>query len=214
MGQKVLPPGFRVGVVQDWRSHWYAREKRLYASNVVQDFRIRDFIRKKYAYAGIARVEVERPGRGKDLGIVIHVARPGLIIGRRGAELANMEADLQRMTDQTVDIRVKEVSAPALDAYLVAEGIAGQLRKRSSFKRTMKRAVELARQAGAEGVKVQLSGRLGGSEMARREHLISGKLPLQTIIADIDFGFTEAPTSQGNIGVKVWIYKGDIVPRE
>ncbi len=211
MGQKVNPIGFRIGVVLNWPSRWYSRDKKVYAANLLQDCQIRSYLKKSYGYAGIAKVEIERPGpggRARDIGLIIHVARPGLIIGRRGSELSNMESELERMTGQTVDIRVMEISSPTLSAQLVAEGISDQLRKRTSYKRVMKRAIEMAHEAGAKGIKIQMSGRLGGAEMSRTEHIIDGKLPLQTIDANIDFGFTEARTPQGHIGVKVWIYKG------
>ena len=205
MGQKVSPIGLRVGINLDWESRWYAT-KRDFAKLLVEDQKIRQFIKKNYAYAGIPKIEIERIR--DEVEIILHTARPGVIIGRRGQEVDRLRDRLEEMTGRRVAINIKEVERPELEAQLVAESIAEQLAKRASFRRTMRRAVETVMNAGAEGVKVMLAGRLGGAEMARRTYVSEGKIPLQTLDADISYGFTEAKTPYGNIGVKVWIYRG------
>ena len=215
MGQKVNPIGFRTGVVRGWQSRWYA-SKQEFASLLLEDKKIRDFIKKhpkkaQYRNAGIDRIEIDRTR--DEVRVVLHVARPGLIIGKKGQEIENLQEELQNLVGRRINLRVEEISRPEIHAQLVAEDIAGQLSKRASFRRTMKRSMEQTMDAGAEGIKIQLAGRLGGAEMARRETQITGSIPLSTLRAKIDYGFTEAWTAQGHIGVQVWInqgfYKGD-----
>ncbi len=210
MGQKVNPIGFRTGVMIGWKSRWYA-SKQDYSSLLLEDLKIRKFIkshpkRAQYRHAGINRIEVERTR--DEVKVVLHVARPGLIIGKKGQEIELLQSELQDMIGRRVNLKIEEVSRPELQAQLVAEDIAEQLQKRSSFRRTMKRSMEQTMEAGALGVKIQLAGRLGGAEMARREKQSSGSIPLSTLRANIDYGFTEAKTAQGHIGVQVWIHKG------
>lgn len=215
MGQKVNPIGFRTGVVRGWQSRWYA-SKQEFASLLLEDKKIRDFIKKhpkktQYRNAGIDRIEIDRTR--DEVRVVLHVARPGLIIGKKGQEIEILQEELQNLVGRRINLKVEEVSRPEIYAQLVAEDIAGQLSKRASFRRTMKRSMEQTMDAGAKGIKIQLAGRLGGAEMARRETQITGSIPLSTLRAKIDYGFTEAWTAQGHIGVQVWInqgfYKGD-----
>jgi small subunit ribosomal protein S3 len=210
MGQKVNPVGFRTGVVVGWKSRWYA-SKQEFAELLLEDQKIRWFIkdhpkRIHYRNAGIDRIEIERTR--DEVKVILHVARPGLIIGKKGQEVELLQEELQNLIGRRVNLKVDEIGRPELQAQLVAEEIAQQLSKRASFRRTMKRAMEQTMDAGAEGIKVQLAGRLGGAEMARREKQISGSIPLSTLRADIDYGFTEAKTAQGHIGVQVWINRG------
>ena len=210
MGQKVNPVSFRTGVVLGWKSRWYA-SKQEFADLLLEDQKIRRFIknhpnRPQYRNAGIDRIEVERTR--DEVKVILYVARPGLIIGRRGQEVELLQEELQNLIGRRVNLKIEEISRPELQAQLVAEEIAQQLSKRASFRRTMKRAMETTMDAGARGIKVQLAGRLGGAEMARREKQISGSIPLSTLRADIDYGFTEAKTAQGHIGVQVWINRG------
>jgi small subunit ribosomal protein S3 len=210
MGQKVNPVSFRTGVVLGWKSRWYA-SKQEFADLLLEDQKIRRFIknhpnRPQYRNAGIDRIEVERTR--DEVKVILYVARPGLIIGRRGQEVELLQEELQNLIGRRVNLKIEEISRPELQAQLVAEEIAQQLSKRASFRRTMKRAMETTMDAGAKGIKVQLAGRLGGAEMARREKQISGSIPLSTLRADIDYGFTEAKTAQGHIGVQVWINRG------
>ena len=205
MGQKVSPIGLRTGITLDWQSRWYAN-KREFGKLLVEDQKIREFIKKHYSYAGIPRIEIERVR--DEVKIILHTARPGVIIGRKGAEVDRLRDRIEDLTGRRVAINIKEVQHPELEAQLVAESVAEQLSKRASFRRTMRRAVEAVMNAGAEGVKVMLAGRLGGAEMARRTHMSEGKIPLQTLDADISYGFAEAKTTFGNIGIKVWIYRG------
>ena len=216
MGQKVNPIGFRTGIMIGWRSRWYA-SKQEYSKLLVEDFRIRDFVKNhpkktQYRSAGIDRIEIERTR--DEVKVVLYVARPGLIIGKKGQEVELLQEELQNLTGRRVNLKIEEIGRPELMAQLVAEEIAMQLSKRSSFRRTMKKAMELTMDAGAKGIKVQLAGRLGGSEMARREKAILGSIPLSTLRAKIDYGFAEASTAQGNLGVQVWInqgmYEGDM----
>ena len=215
MGQKVNPIGFRTGVVRGWQSRWYA-SKQEFASLLLEDKKIRDFIKKlpkktQYRNAGIDRIEIDRTR--DEVRVVLHVARPGLIIGKKGQEIEILQEELQNLVGRRINLKVEEISRPEIHAQLVAEDIAGQLSKRASFRRTMKRSMEQTMDAGAKGIKIQLAGRLGGAEMARRETQITGSIPLSTLRAKIDYGFTEAWTAQGHIGVQVWInqgfYKGD-----
>lgn len=205
MGQKVNPIGFRTGVMLGWKSRWYA-SKREFAELLIEDKKLRDFIHKKHKDAGIPRIEIERTR--DEVKVVLFAARPGVIIGRKGQEVENLQDELQKQIGRRINIKIEEVSHPLLQAQLVAEEIAGQLAKRASFRRTMKRAMEQSMEAGAKGIKIQLAGRLGGAEMARREKQIAGSIPLSTLRAKIDYGFVEAMTAQGHIGVQVWINQG------
>jgi len=210
MGQKVNPIGFRTAVVRGWQSRWYA-SKQEFAGLLLEDKKIRDFIKNhpqktQYRSAGIDRIEIERTR--DEVRVVLHVARPGLIIGKKGQEVELLQEELQHLVGRRINLKIEEIDRPELHAQLVAEDIAQQLSKRSSFRRTMKRAMEQTMDAGAKGIKIQLAGRLGGSEMARREKQISGSIPLSTLRAKIDYGFTEGWTAQGHIGVQVWINQG------
>jgi small subunit ribosomal protein S3 len=205
MGQKVNPIGFRTGIMLPWKSQWYASKKE-FADLLYEDYKIRQYIKEKHKAAGIDRIEIERTR--DEVKVKLHVARPGLIIGKKGQEVDQLREDLERLFGRKVNLKIEEIQRPALHAQLVAEDIAQQLSKRASFRRTMKRAIEQTMEAGAKGIKVQLSGRLGGAEMARCEKQIAGSLPLSTLRAKIDYGFAEAPTQQGNIGVQVWINQG------
>ena len=205
MGQKVNPIGFRTGIMLGWKSRWYA-SKRDFADLLVEDQKIRKYVHEKYKFAGIPKVEIERPR--DEVKVILHAARPGVIIGRKGQEVEQLQDELQGLVGRRINIKIEEISRPELQAQLVAEDIAEQLAKRSSFRRTMKRAMESSMEAGAKGIKIQLAGRLGGAEMARREKQISGSIPLSTLRAKIDYGIVEAKTAQGHIGVQVWINQG------
>jgi len=210
MGQKVNPIGFRTGIMIGWKSRWYA-SKQEFSNLLIEDFKIRKFIKfhpkkTQYRQAGIDRIEIERTR--DEVKVVLYVARPGLIIGKKGQEVEVLQGDLQNLIGRRVNLKIEEIARPEIMAQLVAEDIAQQLIKRSSFRRTMKRAIETTMDAGAKGIKIQLAGRLGGSEMARREKQISGAMPLSTLRAKIDYGFTEALTAQGHIGVQVWVNQG------
>ncbi len=207
MGQKVNPIGFRLGIVKGWNSIWYA-EGRDYADNLNTDIAVREFIRKKLAHASISRIEIQRPA--KNARIVIHTARPGIVIGKKGEDIDALRKEVANMMGVPVHIGVEEIRKPELDAYLVAENIAGQLVRRIMFRRAMKRAVTNSMRLGAEGIKVKVSGRLNGAEIARSEWYREGRVPLHTLRADIDYGLAEARTTYGVIGVKVWIFKGEI----
>jgi small subunit ribosomal protein S3 len=211
MGQKVRPTGFRVGIMEDWRSRWYA-SKHEFKDLLLEDFKIRKFIKKKYGYAGIPKIEIERTRDA--VTVRLFAAKPGVIIGRKGAEVEKITEELQNMTGRRIDIKIEELPRPEIDAQLISEDIAEQLQKRSSFRRTMKRSLEQTMDAGARGVKIQLSGRLGGAEMSRCEKALSGSIPLSTLRAKIDYGFAEAKTAQGHIGVKVWVNQGDYLKTE
>ena len=211
MGQKVHPTGFRVGIMEDWRSRWYA-SKHEFPDLLVEDFKIRKFIKAKYSYAGIPKVELERTRDA--VTVRLFTARPGVIIGRKGEQVEKITEELQTLTGRRIDIKIEEVTRPEIDAQLVSEDIAEQLKKRSSFRRTMKRALEHTMDGGALGVKIQLSGRLGGSEMSRTEMANLGSIPLSTLRAKIDYGFSEARTAQGHIGIKVWVNQGDYLKTE
>jgi small subunit ribosomal protein S3 len=205
MGQKVNPIGFRTGIMLGWKSRWYASKKE-FADLLVEDQKIRKFIHDKYKFAGIPKVEIERTR--DEVKVVLHAARPGVIIGRKGQEVETLQDELQTLVGRRINIKIEEIGRPELQAQLVAEDIGEQLSKRASFRRTMKRSVEQTMEAGAKGIKVQLAGRLGGSEMARREKQIAGSIPLSTLRAKIDYGFSEAMTAQGHIGIQVWINQG------
>ncbi|MAD79345.1 MAG: 30S ribosomal protein S3 [Pirellulaceae bacterium] len=210
MGQKVNPVGFRTGVMVGWKSRWYA-SKQEYAELLVEDLRVRDFIKKhpkkqQYRNAGIDRIEIERTR--DEVKVILFVARPGLIIGKKGQEVELLQEELQNLIGRRVNLKIEEIKRPELQAQLVAEDISNQLSRRSSFRRTIKRAMEQTMDAGAKGIKIRLAGRLGGAEMARIEKQISGSIPLSTLRARIDYGFTEAKTPQGHIGVQVWVNQG------
>ncbi len=210
MGQKVNPIGFRLGIVKDWNSIWYA-EGRDYADNLNTDIAVREFIRKKLAHASVSRIEIQRPA--KNARIVIHTARPGIVIGKKGEDIDRLRKEVAAMMGVPVHIGVEEIRKPELDAYLVAENIAGQLVRSIMFRRAMKRAVTNSMRLGAEGIKVKVGGRLNGAEIARSEWYREGRVPLHTLRADIDYGLAEAHTTYGVIGVKVWIFKGEIFTR-
>ncbi len=208
MGQKVHPIGFRLGVIRDWDSRWFA-SRREYAKNLHEDLRIRNYLKRRLYHAGISRVEIERAT--KQIKIDIYAARPGIVIGRKGAEVEKIKRELASLTDKQVILNILEVPIPETDAQLVAENVAMQLERRVAFRRAMKRAVNTALKFGAQGVKISCAGRLGGAEMARREWYRQGRVPLHTLRADIDYGTTESHTKYGVIGVKVWIFKGEVV---
>ena len=209
MGQKVNPYGFRLGITTDWKSRWYADKD--YQDYIIEDWEIRNFLQTELPHAAISRIEVERT-RDR-LRIDVHTARPGIVIGRRGAEADRLREGLTKISgNPKVQLNIQEIKQPELDAALIAQGVADQLAGRVAFRRAMKRAVQNAQKAGALGIRVQCSGRLCGSEMARTEWYREGRVPLHTLRADIDYGFREARTTAGRIGVKVWLYKGDILP--
>jgi len=210
MGRKVHPTGFRLGINKPWLARWYAEGKD-YQDQLHQDLAIRKLIREGNDRAGVSNIEIERfPGKVK---IYVHTAKPGILIGRGGENVKKLRNDLETMTGEKIDLEVNEIKSPDLDAYLVAENVAGQLMRRISYRRAMQRAIQNGMRQGAEGVKVMVSGRLGGAEMSRSVWLREGRVPLQTIRADIDYAKTEALTTYGQIGIKVWIYKGDILPQ-
>ena len=207
MGQKVHPTGFRLGTTKTWQSNWYAQ--RNYAELLHEDLMIRRYIKGRLYHAGISKVEIERAAsRSK---INIYTARPGIIIGKRGAEVDKLRSELQDLTQKQVSINIKEIRKAEIDAQLVAESVALQLERRVAFRRAMKKAITSALRFGAKGIRIESSGRLAGAEMARREWYREGGVPLHTIRADIDYGFAEARTTYGQVGVKVWIYKGDVI---
>jgi small subunit ribosomal protein S3 len=209
MGQKVNPYGFRLGVTTDWKSRWFSDKE--YKDYLIEDWKIRDYIMRALPSAAISRIEVERT-RDK-LRVDVHTARPGIVIGKRGQQADDLRKGLTRITGNAkVQLNIQEIKQPELDAALIAQGVADQLQGRIAFRRAMKRAVQNAQKAGAQGIRVQCSGRLGGAEMSRTEWYREGRVPLHTLRADIDYGFREAKTTYGRIGVKVWIYKGDILP--
>lgn len=209
MGQKTHPIGFRIGVIKEWNSKWFAG-KRDYTKLLHEDIKIKDYIKKRYASAGVSKVVIERAA--EKVKVRIFAARPGIIIGRKGAEVEQLKKDIESIAlGKDITITVDEVRVPELDAQLVAEEIALQIERRVSHRRAMKRAIDNAFKAGAKGVKVQVKGRIGGAELARTEWFLVGRMPLQTLRADIDYGFAVAKTKYGVLGVKVWIYKGDIL---
>tara|TARA_B100001105_G_scaffold30384_1_gene21340 strand:- start:222 stop:1151 length:930 start_codon:yes stop_codon:yes gene_type:complete len=210
MGQKVNPYGFRLGITTDWKSRWFASRQE-YAENLIQDWKVRDYLMTELPHAAISRVEVERT-RDR-VRVDVHTARPGIVIGRKGTEADRLRAGLGEITgNNSVQLNIQEIKEPELDAALIAQGVADQLAGRVAFRRAMKRAVQNAQKAGALGIRVQCSGRLGGAEMSRTEWYREGRVPLHTLRADIDYGFRESRTTYGRIGVKVWIYRGDILP--
>ena len=210
MGQKVHPYGFRLGVTKTWRSRWFAKQD--YAKLLREDLELKDALRARLKAAGVSSIEVDRPGN--KLRVTIRTSRPGIIIGRKGAEIEKLKQDMAKKTKREVFIDIQEVHKPELDAQLISESVAMQLEKRVAFRRAMRKAVESALRFGARGIKVRVSGRLNGAEIARSEWYLHGQLPLQTLRADIDYGFAEANTTYGQIGVKVWLYKGErLVPR-
>ena len=213
MGQKIHPNGFRVGITRDWNSKWYARKKD-FGDLLLEDHAIRELIKKEYTFAGIPRIQIER--KGETATVTVHCARPGILIGRKGAKIEKLTEDLQKLTSKIVDLKVIEVTRPELSAQLVAESVAEQLKKRAAFRRTIKRQIGLTMEKGAKGVKIQVSGRLGGREMSSRVTQHQGSIPLQTLVADIDYGLAISKTKAGTIGVKVWVYTGDIqvAPKE
>jgi small subunit ribosomal protein S3 len=208
MGQKVHPYGFRLGVTKTWRSRWFAKQD--YAKLLREDLELKDALRERLKAAGVSSVEVDRPGN--KLRITIHTSRPGIIIGRKGAEIEKLKQDLAKKTKREVFIDIQEVHKPELDAQLVSESIALQLEKRVAFRRAMRKAVDSALRFGCKGIKVRVSGRLNGAEIARTEWYLQGQLPLHTLRADIDYGFSQAYTTYGVIGIKCWVYKGEILP--
>jgi small subunit ribosomal protein S3 len=208
LGQKVHPKGFRVGVIYDWDSRWFARKN--FADLLLEDWKIRRYIKDNLNRAGIPRIEIER--KPQEISIIVHAARPGMVIGRGGTGIEALRKDLERLTGKRVNIHCLEVKSPETDAQLVAENIASAIERRVSYRRAMRQAIGRAMRAGAKGIKVKVSGRLHGAEIARSERAGEGTVPLHTIRANIDYGFAEAHTTYGRIGVKVWIYKGDILP--
>jgi small subunit ribosomal protein S3 len=208
MGQKVHPYGFRLGVTKTWRSRWFAKQD--YAKLLREDLELKESLRDRLKSAGVSSIEVDRPGN--KLRITIHTSRPGIIIGRKGAEIEKLKADLAKKTKREVFIDIQEVHKPELDAQLVSETIALQLEKRVAFRRAMRKSVDSALRFGCKGIKVRVSGRLNGAEIARTEWYLQGQLPLHTLRADIDYGFSEAHTTYGVIGIKCWVYKGEILP--
>ena len=211
MGQKTRPTGFRVGITENWISRWYGN-KQDYGKLLVEDQRIRLFIKREYQFAGIPKIEIERDR--ERVHVFLHTARPGVIIGRKGAKVDKLKEDLQKICGREVKLEIREVTNPEINAQLVAESIAQQLLKRAAFRRIMKTAIKTAREKGAQGIRIQVSGRLGGSEMARCESFSEGKIPLQTLQANIEYGFAEAFTTYGSIGVKCWIYHGPYESQE
>ena len=209
MGQKVSPHGLRVGIIKDWSSTWYA-SKQDYSKFLVEDNKIRVYLKKTLKTAGISDIKIER--KGNDVRVSLNTAKPGMIIGKGGAAIEELKKKLDKMTGKNVFVNIVEVKNIDMDATLVAENIALQLEKRISFRKAMKQAMSKTMRAGAKGIKTQVSGRLGGAEIARAEHYSEGTIPLQTLRADIDYGFAEANTTYGIIGVKVWIYKGEVLP--
>ncbi len=207
MGRKVHPVGFRLNVSRDWQGRWFA-ERAQYREQLAQDMAIRDMIRKEAGRAGVSRIDVERyPGKVK---VSVHTAKPGILIGRKGEGIKKVRVALEQLTGKKIDLDIKEIQAPDCDAYLVAHNIADQLERRISYRRAMKRAIQQAMRQGAKGIKIEVGGRLAGAEMARNVWLRDGRVPLQTLRADIDFARAEATTTYGQIGVKVWIYRGDM----
>ncbi|MFK5676543.1 MULTISPECIES: 30S ribosomal protein S3 [Ligilactobacillus] len=208
MGQKVNPTGLRVGIIRDWDAKWYAEKD--YAANLHEDLRIRKFILNKLANASISQIEIERAA--KRVNISIHTAKPGMVIGKGGSEVEKLRKELNNLTGKRVHINIVEIKKPDLDAKLVGEDIAQQLENRIAFRRAMKQAIQRTMRAGAKGIKVQVAGRLNGADMSRIEHFSDGTVPLHTLRADIDYAWVEAHTTYGKLGVKVWIYRGEILP--
>jgi len=212
MGRKVHPYGFRLGYIRDWKARWYA-EKGEYADLLTEDIRVRKLIRDELKHAGISNIEIERFPKARQISVKIWTAKPGIVIGRKGANVKSLRRGLEALTGKKVHVDVQEVERPEVDAYLVAEGVAQQIERRISYKRAMKQAVQRAMRFGAQGAMVTCAGRLFGAEMGRRETTREGRVPRHTLRADIDYAQVEALTTFGRIGVKVWIYKGDVLPQ-
>ena len=210
MGQKVNPTGLRLGVIRTWDSRWYANKN--YSDFIIEDYRIREFLKKRLQHASVSKVEIERSA--KRVRLRIFTARPGIVIGKKGSEIAQLKKELNKLVSQEVMIDIQEVRKPELDAKLVAENVASQLVRRVAFRRAMKRCVSSAMRFGAEGIKIICAGRLGGAEMARTEWYKEGRIPLHTLRADIDYGFAEASTTYGQIGIKVFIFKGEVLKKD
>jgi len=208
MGQKVNPHGLRVGIIKDWDSRWYAEAD--FADNLVEDYKIRTYLKKKLYAAGISKIEIERAS--DRLKIIIFTSKPGIVIGRAGTEIEKLKGEIQQFSSKKLNVEIKEIKKPDLDAQLVAENIATQLENRISFRRAMKSTMARTMKGGAKGIKTAVAGRLGGADMARTEFYSDGTIPLQTLRADIDYGFAEANTTFGKLGVKVWIYHGEVLP--
>ena len=208
MGQKVNPTGFRIGVTEDWRSRWYADKN--YATNLANDLEIREFLNKQLSRAAVSKVEIERAG--DKIKVIVTTARPGVVIGKKGAEIDALRKKLEKIANGPVNIEVVEVKRPELDANLIAQSVAEQLEGRVAFRRAMRKAVQSARKSGAKGIRIQCSGRLGGAEMSRREWYREGRVPLHTLRAKIDYGFCTANTTMGAIGIQVWVYHGEVLP--
>ena len=208
MGQKVNPTGFRIGVTEDWRSRWYADKN--YATNLANDLEIREFLNKQLSRAAVSKVEIERAG--DKIKVIVTTARPGVVIGKKGAEIDALRKKLEKIANGPVNIEVVEVKRPELDANLIAQSVAEQLEGRVAFRRAMRKAVQSARKSGARGIRIQCSGRLGGAEMSRREWYREGRVPLHTLRAKIDYGFCTANTTMGAIGIQVWVYHGEVLP--
>ena len=208
MGQKVNPHGMRVGVIKDWNSRWYAEAD--FADNLVEDNKIRTYVKKRLYSAGVSKIEIERAS--DRVKVIVHTAKPGVVIGKGGAEIEKLKAEIQKMTEKKLFVDIKEIKRPDREAQLVAESIAQQLENRVSFRRAMKSTMSRSMKAGVMGIKTALSGRLGGADIARTEFYSEGTIPLQTLRADIDYGFAEADTTYGKLGVKVWSYKGEVLP--
>ena len=208
MGQKVHPYGLRLGIIKDWRSRWYSEKD--YAGNLQEDLRIRAYVKQRLVHAGVSAVEIER--KSNRVHVIIHTARPGIVIGKKGAEIENLKKDLKSFTSKDIAITIQEIRRPETDAQLTAENVAMQLERRVAFRRAMKKTVLSSMKLGAKGIKIHVAGRLGGAEMARSEWYREGRVPLHTLRADIEYGFAEARTTYGKIGVKVWIYKGEVLP--
>ena len=208
MGQKVSPTGFRLGITEEWRSRWYADKD--YAKNLANDLAIRKFLDKQLARAAVSKIEIERAG--DKIKIIVTTARPGVVIGKKGAEIDSLRKKLEKVANGPVSIEVVEVKRPELDAALIAQSVAEQLEGRVAFRRAMRKAVQSARKSGAKGIRIKCSGRLGGAEMSRREWYREGRVPLHTLRAKIDYGFATAATTMGSIGVQVWVYHGEVLP--
>ncbi|MBU5425657.1 30S ribosomal protein S3 [Tissierella pigra] len=209
MGQKVNPHGLRVGIIKDWDSKWYA-DKKTFNEYLVEDNKIREYVKKKLFISGVSKIEIERAANR--VKVTVHTAKPGMVIGKGGSGVEELRLNLEKLTKKSVVINVEEIKVPELDAQLVAENIASQLERRVSFRRAMKQAIQRTMRAGGKGIKTAVSGRLGGADMARTEGYSEGTIPLQTLRADIDYGFAEANTTYGKLGVKVWLYRGEVLP--
>ncbi len=209
MGQKVNPHGLRVGIIKDWDSKWYA-DKKTFNEYLVEDFKIREYIKEKLFISGVSKIEIERAA--SKIKVTVFTAKPGMVIGRGGSGVEELRVSIEKMTKKSVVVNVEEIKVPELDAQLVAENIAAQLERRVTFRRAMKQAIQRTMRSGAKGIKTAVAGRLGGADMARTEGYSEGTIPLQTLRADIDYGFAEANTTYGKLGVKVWLYKGEVLP--